>query len=116
MSPPPDLDTLSSGELKALVLSLLARLSDLERTVVAQRDEIGRLEGLPGRPTIKPSGMENATQPKPAVVKGKRRRGGGKKTAQRVVHEDRIVKAPVPGRSHTPMRQKASTRPNPRMI
>jgi hypothetical protein len=43
MSPPPDLDTLSSGELKALVLGLLVRVRDLERTVVAQRDEIGRL-------------------------------------------------------------------------
>ena len=76
MSPPPDLDTLSSAELKALVLALLARVSDLERTVIAQRDEIGRLKGLPGRPTIKPSGMENATEPKPVAVKGKRRRGG----------------------------------------
>jgi hypothetical protein len=46
MPPPPDLDTLSSGELKALVLSLLARVSDLERTVIAQRDEVGRLKGL----------------------------------------------------------------------
>lgn len=96
MSLPPDLDTLSSAELKTLVLALLARVNDLERTVAAQRDEIARLKGLPGRPTIKPSGMENATQPKPATGKCKRRRGGGKKTARRTIHEDRVMKAPVP--------------------
>jgi hypothetical protein len=96
MSPLLDLDALSSGELKALVLALLARVNELERIVVAQRDEIGRLKGLPGRPTIKPSGMEKATQPKPPAGKGKRRRGGGKKTARRTIHEDRVVKASVP--------------------
>jgi uncharacterized small protein (DUF1192 family) len=46
--------------LKTLVLALLGRVSDLEQTVVAQRDEIRRLKALPARPTIKPSGMENA--------------------------------------------------------
>jgi hypothetical protein len=99
MSLPPDLDTLSCGELKTLVLALLARVNDLERTVVAQRDEIARLKGLPGRPTIKPSGMEKATQPKPLAGKGKRRRGGGKKTARRTIHEDRLIKASVPAGS-----------------
>jgi hypothetical protein len=38
MSPPPDLDSLSTAELKALVLALLARASDLERSVVTQRE------------------------------------------------------------------------------
>ena len=95
MALPADLDTLSSAELKALVIALLARVGDLERTVVAQRAEIARLKGLPGRPTIKPSGMENATQPKPSAETGKPR-GGGKKTARRVIHEDRVIKATVP--------------------
>jgi hypothetical protein len=93
MAMPPDLETLSSAELTALVVALLARVSELERTVVAQRDEIARLKGMPGRPTIKPSGMENATQP---AKQGKRRRGGGKKTSRRVIHEDRVIKAAVP--------------------
>jgi hypothetical protein len=99
MSPPPDLDSLSTAELKTLVLALLMRMSDLERTVIAQRDEIARLKGLPGRPSIKPSGMENATEPKPPSGKGKRRRSGGKKTAQRTIHEERIIKVSAPASS-----------------
>src|SRR5258706_13860565 len=99
MSLPPDLDALSSAELKALVLALLARVSDLERTVIAQRDEIKRVKGVPARPTMKPSGMENATQPKPAGGKGNPRLGGGQKTVRRTVHEDRLIKASVPAGS-----------------
>src|SRR5674476_781472 len=96
MSPPADLSTLSSTELRDLVIALVTRVSELERTVVAQRDEIARLKGLSGRPTIKPSGMEAATQPKPPAGKGKQRRGGGKKTARRVIHEDRVIKVAAP--------------------
>ncbi len=81
------------------MLALLGRVSDLERAVFAQRDEIARLKGLPGRPTIKPSGLENATQPKPASGKGKRRRSGGKKTAQRTIHKERIITASAPAGS-----------------
>ena len=95
MSSPPDLDALSSTELKALVIALLERVTVLERTVTAQRDEITRLKGGPGRPTLKPSGMERATQPKPSSGKGKRGRGGPK-TARRVIHENRVVKATAP--------------------
>ena len=95
MAARPDLDTLSTAELKAVVVALLARVGDLERIVVARRDEIARLKGLPGRPTLKPSGMENATQPKSSAGQGKHR-GGGKKTARRVIHEDRVIKATVP--------------------
>ena len=99
MPPPPDLDGLSPAELKALVLALLARVSDLEHTVAAQRDEIARLKGLPGRPTIKPSGMDDATQPKPPPGQGKRRRTDGKQTAQRTIHEERIIKVSAPAGS-----------------
>jgi hypothetical protein len=98
VSSPPDLDVLSSAELKALVIALLERVAALERTVAAQRDEIARLKGVPGRPALKPSGMENATQPKSASGKGKRDRGG-KKTRRRVIHEDRVVKAAAPAGS-----------------
>jgi hypothetical protein len=58
--PPADLDRLSHAELKDLVLKLLREMAELRRTVDAQRDEIARLKGGPGRPNI----MERATEPK----------------------------------------------------
>jgi Transposase IS66 family len=93
MSPPPDIDGLSATELKALVVELFGRVSELSRRVIAQREEIARLKGLKGRPDIKPgkpSGMEKASHSKPWSPP----RGG--KTAKRVIHEERIVKACVP--------------------
>jgi transposase IS66 family protein len=96
MPPPPDLEALSPAELKALVIALLTRVGELERSVVDLRDEIARLKKVPPRPTIKPSGMDSATQPKPAGGKGKSRRGCGSKTAQRAIHEDRVIKVTAP--------------------
>lgn len=96
MSPLPDLADLSPAELKALVVALLTRVVELERTVVDLRDEIARLKKVPPRPTIKPSGMDSATQLKPAGGKGKSRRGGGGKTAHRAIHEDRVIKVTAP--------------------
>ena len=96
MSLPPDFEHLPPAELKGLVIALLAKVAALERTVTAQRDEIARLKNVPGRPAIKPSGMENATQPKPPTGRGKGRKNGGKKTARRVIHEDRVIKAAAP--------------------
>ena len=47
---PPSVDALSPADLKALVVGLLGKITDLERTVAAQREEIARLKGLPPRP------------------------------------------------------------------
>jgi hypothetical protein len=63
MAPVTNVDALSGAELKALVVELLAKVAELERSLAAQRDEIARLKGLQGRPTIKPSGMDKHTSP-----------------------------------------------------
>src|SRR3954449_3161257 len=92
MAPPGDLDALSTTELKALVVELLGKVAALEQTVAAQRAEIARLKGLKGRPVLKPSGMETASEPKPpSPPKG--RRGP---VRPRVAIEDRILAAAVP--------------------
>lgn len=79
MAPPGNIDDLSNAELRALVVKLFEVVTDLERTVAAQREEIARLKGLKGRPDIKaskPSGMEQASAAKP---KGQRRGRGPKR-------------------------------------
>ena len=95
MTPPADLADLPPADLKVLVLALVAKVSTLEQGVAGQRDEIARLKGMPPRPTLKPGGMENATQATPTGAAWPCR-GGGKKTARRVVHEGRVIKAAVP--------------------
>ena len=45
MSPADNLDGLSSAQLRELVASVLAKLTELERANAAQREEIARLKG-----------------------------------------------------------------------
>jgi len=94
MSPPARLSDLPRAELEALLVELLGELADLKRLVAAQRDEIARLKGLKGRPSIKPSGMENATEPKPEAKEAKRR-GRGKVTP-RVTAETEVLRVAPP--------------------
>ena len=77
MSPPDDLDRLSHAELKGLVVKQWEQMVELQRLVAALRDEIARLKGGPGRPNLKPSGMERGTDPKPPGSPGERKRPEG---------------------------------------
>lgn len=95
----PDVDDLSIVDLKRLLLEALAKIAELTAENAALRGEIARLKGLKGRPAIKPSapsGMERATSPKPAPVKGKRRRRGRQ---ARVAVEDWVLTTPAPAGS-----------------
>jgi hypothetical protein len=84
----------SQADLLDLISQLRAELADLRAENAALRDEIRRLKGLPPRPTVKPSGMERSTQPKPPSGGGKRRRGA----SRAVITEDRrLLIDPVPG-------------------
>src|SRR3954462_574447 len=94
---PADLDARSLSDLKALVIALVVKGTELERTVAAQRDEIARLKGLKGRPQIKPSGMEKPSQALTQERAAGKRRRKRAKSADLTIHEERIIKAgPVP--------------------
>jgi hypothetical protein len=98
--PPPDIDALSLSELKNLVLELLQRDQEQQRTIAALRDEIARLKGGPGRPDIKgnvkpafqSSGMEKASEARPADERRKR----GQTRSKLTIDEVRMLEADAP--------------------
>src|SRR3954451_11195941 len=55
---PPLVSELSRGDLKALTERVLAENAELRQAVAELRAEIAKLKGVTGRPTIRPSGME----------------------------------------------------------
>ncbi len=61
---------LSRAELEAQVADLRGEMAELKPLVAALRDENARLKG---RPVIKSSGMEDATEPKRQGKRDKRR-------------------------------------------
>jgi hypothetical protein len=92
--PPSTLSALSRPELEALLVALLGEVEALKQLAGEQREEIARLKGLKGRPTIKPSGMEKGTEP--AKPRGPEKRRGRGKVTPRVPVEDQVVNATVP--------------------
>ena len=94
MSPPAAPSDLARAELEAQVAELRGEVAELKRLVAALRDENARLKGLKGRPVIKPSGMEDATEPKRQGKRGKRRGRG--KVVPRVAVEDKVIRVTVP--------------------
>jgi hypothetical protein len=92
--PPVSLSSLTRPELEALLVDLFGRVAALTQVVGEQREEIARLKGVTGRPTIKPSGMDKGTEPS-NPVKREKRRGRGK-VAPRVSVEDQVVKVAIP--------------------
>jgi Transposase IS66 family len=98
MSRPEDLDRLSPAELKGLVVKQWEQIVELQRMVMALRDEIARLKGGPGRPNIKPSGMERGTEPKPPGSSGDQKRSRGSTRSKLTIDEERTVKVARPPR------------------
>src|SRR6202051_1989735 len=98
MSLPDDLDHLSRADLKGLVVRQWEQMVELQRLVAALRDEIARLKGGPGRPNLKPSGMERGTDPKPPGSPGERKRPRGSTRSKLAIHEERTVTVVAPPR------------------
>ena len=90
----PALSELSRPALEALLVDLFAEVAALKQVVAEQRDEIARLKGLKGRPTIKPSGMDKGTEPAKAGPPKRRPHRG--KVTPRVGVERTVIKAAVP--------------------
>jgi hypothetical protein len=95
---PEPLSGLSRAELEALIIGLFGDVAALKQLVAEQREEIARLKGLKGRPRIKPSGMEQASEPARPAKRDKRRRRGAVKP--RVSVEEQVLKARPPAGSH----------------
>jgi hypothetical protein len=95
--PPSSLSGLSRPELEALLIELFGEVAALKQVVGEQREEIARLKGLKGRPTIRPSGMDKAAASSKSGQQEKRR-GRGKVTP-RVIIEDQLLKIAAPSGS-----------------
>jgi hypothetical protein len=88
---PRPIDGLGLEELKSLLVQVLEDNARLKAENAELRDEIARLKGLNGRPKLKPSGMEKATE---TPAKGHRKIGRrGPKRTKLTITETRIIKA-----------------------
>ena len=96
MAAPGDIavEALPAEELRRLVGELLGEVARLREENAALREEVARLKGLPGRPKLKPSGMERATAPRGDRLPGTTK--GAVRTTGRVVHEERVLAITAP--------------------
>jgi Transposase IS66 family len=92
------LSGLPRGELEAFTEQLLAENAALRQAIVELRAEVATLKGVKGRPKVRPSGMEKATEPKPPET-GRSRGAGGRKAKRLAIDEERVVAAEVPAGS-----------------
>ena len=92
---PRTVDGLGLEELRSLIVQALEENARLKADNAELRDEIARLKGLKGRPTIKPSGMEKATEP---GAKGQRKIGrrGARRTRLTIDETNTITAQNVP--------------------
>jgi hypothetical protein len=72
------------------------QMVELQRVVMALRDEVARLKGGPGRPNIKPSGMERGTEPKRPGGSGDRKRPRGSTRSKLTIDEEQAIKVVAP--------------------
>jgi hypothetical protein len=87
----PDISGLGLEELKTLLVQALEKVARLEKENAELREEIARLKGLKGRPKLKPSGMEKATET-PAARSAKRKGRRGAKRSKLTINETRVIK------------------------
>ncbi len=91
-----NIDVLALDELKKLVVEVFEANAELRAENAVLRDEIARLKGLKGRPKLRPSGMERASEPQPPRRREGKRRAKCGKTARLSIHEEHVLKAEVP--------------------
>ena len=89
-----DVATAAPEELRRLVAELLGEVARLRAENAALREEIAWLKGHKGRPKLKPSEMERATPQR--TPRAKTRRSKRSTTAERVVHEERVLAITAP--------------------
>ena len=101
------LEGFSLAELREVVGRLVGEVRRLQSDNAALRtenqalrDEVARLKGLPPRPPLRPSGMEQATQPGAADKDAKRSKPPrGVKRDRDAITAERVCKATVPAGS-----------------
>src|SRR3954470_22764505 len=92
------LSGLPRGELEALAEQLLAENAALRQAIAELRAEVATLKGVKDRPKLRPSGMENGTEPEPDT-RDRGRGAGGRKAKRLSIDEERVIAAEVPAGS-----------------